>query len=554
MPSVAAQPSLVDPIHWYVERDPAARRLLMRAELVRRARLYERAEDDLKLRLGLIERARRDTQFFFDQFVFSFEPRQLKHYPMVLWPIQRRFVAFVEQAMADARHQPVDWLSDKSRDMGVTYLCIGIVTKHWRFVKGFQAGFCSNLERTVDTLGNPSSIFEKVRLVLDLMPWWMRPAGYDRDQDALYLRILNRENGNAIIGEKGEQAGRGGRCSIYVVDEAAFVDKADNVNRALSAVSNCRGWVSTANGMGNFFYRHRHGGGARVLTLHYRDHPWKDEEWAKAEEKRIGKQAFAAEVAIDYAGSVPSLCVELPWVEAAKELWRLLPHPTHDDRTAGVDVGAGKDLSIYQPRIGELAPKGESLQTPDTAQTALWALGLARQQNMKRLVYDSVGVGEGVKVTLNAATDGGLLRPSIHPTNWGLPASSGRLMEDGRTAAETFANLKAELVWLMRERFRRSYELWLHLTGQEGGVPHHQSDCILLEPNPELEAELCVVKWFRRGLKIEIERKEELKNRGIKSPDWFDALALSQHEPAVTVFTRETVLIGSRLESLELDI
>jgi hypothetical protein len=551
-----SEPSgLLEPIHWYVGRTGEERAPALRAELVRRATLYTEAEHDRKLRAALIERCRRDTAFFFDHFAFAFEPRHMKHYPMVLWPIQRRYVAFVEQAIRDSMTgPPVDWLCDKSRDMGMSYLNCGIALKYYLFVPNFPIGFCSNLERNVDQLGNPSTIFEKIRLMLDYMPWWLRPPGFDREAHCPFKRIINPQNGNVIIGEQGSEAGRGGRMAAYFVDEAAYVDHPDALNRALSYTTNCRGWVSSANGMGNFFYRQRHGGGARVMTVHWRDHPWKDEPWAAAEKRRIGALAFAAEVDIDYSLSTPNLLIERAWVEAAKELWRLLPHPTHLSRTAGLDVGAGRDLSVYQPRIGELMPKGSSLQVTDTSATALWALDLARKDQIERLIYDSVGVGEGVKATFSLTNAGDQDRPRIHPTNWGGSASTTRIWKDRRTSAETFANLKAELCWLLRERFRASHELHLHLTGQPGGVAHDQNLCLLLEPNPELEAELCVVKYRRRGTKIEIEGKDELKQRGIKSPDWFDAAALSMHEPSVSTLESGNIIIGGRLTAATLDI
>jgi hypothetical protein len=142
----------------------------------------------------------------------------------------------------------------------------------------------------------------------------------------------------------------------------------------------------------------------------------------------------------------------------------------------------------------------------------------------------------------------------VVPCNWGLPPAGNRKWEDGRTSVQRFRDVKAELGWTMRTRFRNSYELWLHLTGQEGGVAHEPSDCLLLEPSPELQAQLPTVKWqyTETGGKIEIESKKALKGRGVKSPDFWDALAYSFHSPPV-VDLRKGIIVGPRSEAAAME-
>jgi hypothetical protein len=533
----------LNPVRWYEARDLGDRKALLLQEKVRRCSILGRAEEDERYRDALLTRSQSNTQFFFDNFVLTYDPRDQKTYPMVLWPVQRRYLDFVE----DCLRQQVDWLCAKSRDMGVTYINCGFAVHHWLFHYGFKTGFCANKADLVDEIGNPDTIFEKMRMIIDGLPWWMRPVGYSRATSARSNRIVNPDNANTIIGEGGSSAGRGGRSSIYIVDEAAHVENAQAVNAATSANTRCRGWVSSANGMGNFFYERHESGEIPVITVHWREHPFKSEAWAEAEKRRITKVTFAAEHDIDFSASLAGLVVEKLWIDAAVELWKMLPHPTHGPAVAGLDVGAGKDLSVFQPRRGELVMKAQSREDPDTTDTANWALRLCGEYGIRQLTYDSVGVGEGVKSTLKRGWHE-IKGFRIQACAWGLPPTGSRRWEDGRSSKERFRDIKAEVWWLMRERFRNSYEHHEFLLGHEGGIKHDQSDCILLEPSPMLQRQLVTVRYqtTSTGSKIEIESKDQLRARGVQSPDFADALAYSFWEPIQIDLSRDLVIGGDR--------
>jgi hypothetical protein len=536
--SPRARPDL-NPVNWYAAQDPGERSALLHMEKLRRCVILHTAEHDLKFQAALMDRSKRDLAFWFDNFAVTYDPRDHSHYPMVLWPVQRRYLAFVLGCI----EKQTDWLCAKSRDMGVTYLNCGLAVHHWLFVYGFKTGFCANKLDLVDELGNPDTIFEKMRMIIDALPWWMKPQGYNRGTCALSSRIVNPDNANTIIGEGGSNAGRGGRNSLYVVDEAAHVENAQGVNAATSANTRCRGWVSSANGMGNFFYERHESGEIPVITVHWRDHPFRDEDWAAREKRRITKVTFASEHDIDFSASLSGMVIEKQWVDAAVELWKLLPHPSHGPATAGLDVGAGKDLSVFQPRRGELVLKALSREDPDTTDTANWALDLCGQYGIRLLTYDSVGVGEGVKSTLKRGWHE-IRGFRIQACAWGLPPTGSRRWEDGRSSKERFRDIKAEVWWIMRERFRNSYEHHEFLLSHEGGIKHDQCECILLEPSIELQRQLVTVRYETSavGSKIQIESKLQLRARGVKSPDYADALAYSFWEPVLIDLGRDLVI------------
>ena len=55
----------------------------------------------------------------------------------------------------------------------------------------------------------------------------MKPRGFNERSDSNYMRLLNPENGACVIGESGDNIGRGGRTSVYFDDEAAHLEHAE---------------------------------------------------------------------------------------------------------------------------------------------------------------------------------------------------------------------------------------------------------------------------------------------------------------------------------------
>jgi hypothetical protein len=78
-------------------------------------------------------------------------------------------------------------------------------------------------EQLVDKLGDPDSIFEKMRIIIRNLPGFMLPADFDADFDGAgdmpYMKIVNRQTGVTITGESGDNIGRGGHKLIYFKDD-----------------------------------------------------------------------------------------------------------------------------------------------------------------------------------------------------------------------------------------------------------------------------------------------------------------------------------------------
>jgi phage terminase large subunit len=484
------------------------------------------------------KRCAEDILYWFDNHVWTYDPRLVgkpggAYVPFKLWPKQRDFILWLEERYKLGE----EGLGEKSRDVGVTYLCGGFALHHWLFVDGFKATFGSRKVDYVDKKDNPDSIFAKLRIMLSRQPAELLPDGFNWAQHDNYMRLVNPATGSVISGEGGEDMGRGGRSSIYVVDEAAFVPNAETVEKALSGNTDCVIWVSSVNGMGNLFARKRHSilKPQQIFRLHWRDDPRKTEEWAANKQASFSDPTtWASEYDIDYTASVEGICIPALWVESAKRLAKLEPRlKPSNDGVVGLDVGAGKAKSVAVPRKGPVVEPPQSRRDPDTTETAHWGLGIAKATGAGRLNFDAPGVGAGVSSTLMRNPEEGM---EVVPVNTGLPPSEDRIWPDGRTSEEMFGNQKAEIWWLGRTAFQRTHEHVLWLEGKVGGKEHPVSELIAMPSGDKDSDELCLqvslVKWGRNEKgKIVIERKEALARRGIASPDYADALMLTFVDP-----------------------
>mgnify|MGYP005726497523 CR=1 FL=1 len=485
---------------------------------------------------------------FINDWMFTYDPRELEHggdpfLPLVLYPRQKELVTWIVERLARGEVGIVE----KSRDMGATWIFIAVVLWLWFFRPGFKAAFGSRKEHYVDKAGDPDSIFEKIRLCLLRMPRDLLPKGFHPDKDMTHLRIHNRSNDAVITGEAGDSIGRGGRNTIYIVDEAAFIERPDKVEAALSANARCRIKVSTPNGNGNPFAKQRHSGKFPVFTYHWRDDPRKDDAWYQLQEDTLDPVTLAQEVDIDYTASIEDLIIQGKWVKASVAMTKKLEstpwmhgrkHVVDDEGNklnlldrltqefqahCGLDVGGGKAKSVWIPRYGPVMYAPVAWKEGDTTDTAHKAVELSKEEGASVLYFDTIGVGEGVAATLRRSKK---FRNSI-PVNVGDRPTTTTIWADGKSSRHKFTNLKAELWWIMRERLRKTYELW---TGEE---KHELDECLFLPGElGDLHSQLSWPMIVRTSSgKLGVEDKKSLARRGLPSPDFAEAASLSFTPP-----------------------
>lgn len=447
----------------------------------------------------------------------------------------------------------------KSRGVGFTWSAGAYAWHKWRFVPGFKSTFGSRKATEVDQIGNPDSIFEKIRMLYRRFPRWMLPRGFNPFLHDKQMLLINPENQNAIRGEGGEEMGRGGRSSIYFVDEAAYLEHADRVEAATSANSDVRIWGSTLNPRNdnNFFQRKYNSTPVeRVFRFHYSELPINTPARMEKKKADTSPDVWASDYEIDDSYIVEDICIPGAWVQSAQKILPLLleagirvePLP---EGKAGGDVGGGKAASVVIARFGCIICRPKAWLEPDTIDTALKMLDYCSETRLapradqfipriKYLRYDVVAIGQGVAATMKRNPRPGLVVTGV---NTGNPASDVK-WPDGFYAHEKFHNTKAEGWWTAREGFHKTHEMYCWLLNQKEpdvtkhfpGAKQHPVDELRILPDDakdvhlqKLVNQLSQPKWQRReNGKVIIESKESLAKRGIPSPDYADAYVLTE--------------------------
>lgn len=271
-----------------------------------RKNLEFNAEDDPELQGLLMSMSADDILFFFNTFLFTYNPREtVTHIPFVTFPFQDDYIIKVRDAIENGE----DVFTDKSRDMGVTWVILGIFLWGWRF-HGWELRIGSRTRDYVDKGGDMNSLFEKVRYMIERLPDWMLPYGFNKKRGTDYnsmLKLVNPEGGkNAMVGEAtGPNFGRGGRSKAIFYDEFAVWNSAEEAWTAGADTTNCRIVVGTPMGKGNKFADIKFDEQLDIhkFSLHWKLHPFKDEAWYKEECSRRTPEEVAQELDISYESS-----------------------------------------------------------------------------------------------------------------------------------------------------------------------------------------------------------------------------------------------------------
>jgi hypothetical protein len=186
--------------------------------------------------------------------------------PMITWPVQDYAAAKIIDAINGGR----DILIDKSRDMGASWLCLLVLLWFWLFYDDCAFKVLSRKEEEVDAGEDPSSLFYKLRFVLQHLPPWMKPAYGDKR-----MQLPNRNNGSVIKGEStNNDAGRGGRLKAVLLDECSAYDNLEEIERATHQAASTRIYNATPKGPGKYSDL-RFSGKVEVIVLGHWDHPEK---------------------------------------------------------------------------------------------------------------------------------------------------------------------------------------------------------------------------------------------------------------------------------------
>lgn len=381
--------------------------------------------------------------------------------PLLLFPRQRELVNF----LVDCWRKASPGVVEKSRDCGASVLSMALAATLCLFHRGITVGVGSRKEESCDLSGSPDTLLYKARFFIRHLPREFR-GGWDVRKHSAHMRLAFPSTGSAIVAEAGDAIGRGGRSSLFLLDEAAHVERPKLIDAALLANTDARVDLSSVNGMNNSFAERRHGGKIPVFTFHYRDDPRKDAAWVEKKRAETDEATWNAEYELDYLSSVPGVLIKPEWVRASIDAHIKLGIEPMGAKSGALDpADEGSDLCAFGARHGIVVTHVEtwSGKGSDLHQSTEKTFELCDQLALKEFIYDGDGLGAGVRAAANQISARRRERKQRHVGVQMYRGSAAVLRPDQNAPGtdvknkDRFYNLKAQQGFTLRDKFEATY-------------------------------------------------------------------------------------------------
>ncbi|MFH5068597.1 TerL protein [Enterobacter cloacae complex sp. 2024EL-00215] len=452
--------------------------------------------------------------------------------PFLLFPKQEEWINWI----MERRKGLENGLTEKSREMGLSWTSIGLACSLCLFNKEMVIGFGSRKEEYVDSTGSPKALFWKARKFVEMLPVEFR-GGWNYKKHAPYMRVEFPESGSVITGEAGDNIGRGDRTTLYFVDESAFLKRPMLIEASLSQTTRCRIDLSSVNGMANPFAQKRHSGKIPVFTFHWRSDPRKDDEWYRKECDKIDNPVVVAqELDLNYSASAEGVLIPSEWVQAAVDAHITLGILPTGKRLGAMDVAdEGRDKNSFSTRHGFLLENVREWSGvgSDIYQSVEKVFGFCEEDRLEEFRFDEDGLGAGVRGDARAINElrkaeqrsimlatpfrgsGGVFDPEDE-------AVRGDNGQNARLNKDFFANAKAQSWWHLRKLFRNTYRAVVEK------MPYDPDEIIsissAMESKDKLIIELSQPTYSINGVgKISVNKQPD----GTKSPNLADSVMIN---------------------------
>ena len=296
----------------------------------------------------------------------------------------------------------------KSRQLGISTLTAGYALWCMIFNEDFNVLVIATKQDVAKNL------VTKVRVMHQHLPTWLKSTVIEDNK--LSLRLTNGSQIKAISASG--DAGRSEALSLLVMDEAAFIDRIDDIwassQQTLATGGKCIA-LSTPNGMGNWFHKQWVKAEAgenkfNTIRLHWTVHPERDQEWRIEQNNLLGDKMAAQECDCDFLSSGKSVISGelLQWYKESLckdpieqrgqngEFW-IWEYPDYSrDYMVVADVarGDGGDYSTFQViDVESVTQVAEYKGQPGTKEFGNMLVNIATEYNESLLVIENANVG-----------------------------------------------------------------------------------------------------------------------------------------------------------------
>ena len=296
----------------------------------------------------------------------------------------------------------------KSRQLGISTLIAGYAL--WMIL--FQND--KNCLVVAIDQNTSKNLVTKVRVMYDNLPSWMKLKAVESNK--LSMRLSNGSQIKAVSSTG--TSGRSEALSLVIIDEAAFVDGAEDLWASLQQTLSTGGQgilLSTPNGTGNFFHKMWTKAEAgenkfKTLRLPWQVHPERNQSWRDRQDAELGIRLAAQECDCDFSTSgntvvSPELItfygqtygqepLEKRGFDGNLWVWELPDYTKNYIVTADVARGDGSDYSAFHvievESCSQVAEYKGQLTTKDFGNMLV---AVATEYNDALLVPENANVG-----------------------------------------------------------------------------------------------------------------------------------------------------------------
>ena len=206
--------------------------------------------------------------------------------PFFLFDYQKKIIRQLQKA--EVSNLDYEFLIDKPRGMGLTWLILCYMYWRWLFTPNWSGFLLSRTESEVDDGSNlpDGSLFGKLRWMISKTPKFILPETFNAkgkkgNNTDSSLHLVNPVLGSSLIGSTtNANAGRSRRYSMTFVDECFSIEHFKEVWRSLQSVSRMKVFVSTVKAGKTYQdFKELASKAGSYISLKWSDHPFKDKIW-----------------------------------------------------------------------------------------------------------------------------------------------------------------------------------------------------------------------------------------------------------------------------------
>ena len=272
-----------------------------------------------------------------------------------------------------------------------------------------------------------------------------------------------------------------------------------------------------------------------LLTVNYTDNPWFPDvlrlemEECKRKDYDLYLHIWEGEPVADSDMAI----IKPSWIAAAVDAHLKIGFEASGRKRIGFDVAdEGEDSNATTLAHGSVVTDCQQWNKGDVITSADRVKNYAEEVRASEIVYDSIGVGAGVKAHLKRVC-------RIPATGFNAGESVFKpeaKYAEGKTNKDMFSNIKAQAWWGVRDRFYNTWRVVKHLEvnpDDRDFVKQFSDDQLIslssgIKQLEYLKAELSRpwVDYDNNG-RVKVESKKDMKKRGIPSPNMADSLIMA---------------------------